>query len=616
MNIVLIVGHRGTGKSKYLKELKNEYSSLGLQIVCRDLDHEVEKGLGLSVNQIFATKGESFFREQEEATLHQLHQELNGTETPVFIALGAGYQRSLPEPSHVIWLQRPTDSSGRVFLDRPRILPELTPHEESKSLFKDRQYRFQQMSDETLIRPEGFERFETWDRLFFHLEDGPIRGGLTLLPHQFKQFSSWKNYIQRRLRWGIDFFEARDDLLTDQMLRLSIQEIDANKLLLSFRSHQKSILHQVDFSTCNWDWAFELGTCPFGQPTILSLHDGGRSVEDNLLRLEEAARGVSHIKLAVEVNSFGELESLHHWWLEDPLKRSFLPRSKDGRWAWYRCLFGRQMRLSFFREDQGSAADQPTFADWVRTRSIGNHFAAILGDPVSHSRTPAEQQEFFRSQRLEVLQIQLKENEDFNEELRVLEQFGLRAAAVTAPLKAKAFAAADLRTPEALLCLSANTLTLKSKHTWRAHNSDLLGLKRFLEDLALTDPIAVWGGGGVKAALQLCLKQATFFSARSGKIKGLSDSVKGSGQDLKGPAEFSPQTVIWCVGRTRADQGAQFPPIDWRPQLVIDLNYSEDSPGREYALLVKANYIDGLQFFKNQALGQRLFWKQEGWDQN
>ena len=50
-----------------------------------------------------------------------------------------------------------------------------------------------------------------------------------------------------------------------------------------------------------------------------------------------------------------------------------------------------------------------------------------------------------------------------------------------------------------------------------------------------------------------------------------------------------------------------FPPAPWKPQLVLDLNYTEDSPGREYALLVGADYISGKLMFEYQAKKQQKF---------
>ena len=38
---------------------------------------------------------------------------------------------------------------------------------------------------------------------------------------------------------------------------------------------------------------------------------------------------------------------------------------------------------------------------------------------------------------------------------------------------------------------------------------------------------------------------------------------------------------------------------------MIDINYTEDSPGLEYALQVQAEYINGKEFFKEQAQKQR-----------
>jgi hypothetical protein len=41
----------------------------------------------------------------------------------------------------------------------------------------------------------------------------------------------------------------------------------------------------------------------------------------------------------------------------------------------------------------------------------------------------------------------------------------------------------------------------------------------------------------------------------------------------------------------------------------VDLNYRDDSAGKEYALHVKAKYISGLDMFLVQAAGQRKFWE-------
>ena len=48
-------------------------------------------------------------------------------------------------------------------------------------------------------------------------------------------------------------------------------------------------------------------------------------------------------------------------------------------------------------------------------------------------------------------------------------------------------------------------------------------------------------------------------------------------------------------------------PEHWRPQLIIDLSYSEASLAKEYSAANGVAYIDGLTMFKAQAEAQRAF---------
>jgi hypothetical protein len=41
----------------------------------------------------------------------------------------------------------------------------------------------------------------------------------------------------------------------------------------------------------------------------------------------------------------------------------------------------------------------------------------------------------------------------------------------------------------------------------------------------------------------------------------------------------------------------------------VDLNYTDDSGGREYAQRVKAEYRSGVKMFRAQAQHQRDFWE-------
>jgi shikimate 5-dehydrogenase len=367
-------------------------------------------------------------------------------------------------------------------------------------------------------------------------------------------------------------------------LEFALAAIPAERVIYSFRKEKPRTLPY--WTDCPLELGDFIGNFK-GERVIRSLHERkpGQSVEDCARRIE----GTGVLKLSIEIRDFDELEAGHRWMMQDPTRRAFLPRSIEanpGRWAWYRAWTSTVAPISFFREDEGSSPDQPTFFDWMKRRekSQARGFAAVLGDPVVHSRTPIEHAAYFTD--APVFAIRLTEEECDRGALDVLVRIGLRYAAVTAPLKEKAARAAGTAT-------SINTLFFDGKG-WKGRNTDLIGFKK-LAELVPPGEVAVWGGGGTLEAIRESLPRARFFSARTGEER-----------DSAG-ADASPRAVIWAVGRSRK---TLMPPSSWRPEVILDLNYAEDSPGREYALLAGAKYVSGLAMFQAQAQGQREFWNE------
>jgi shikimate 5-dehydrogenase len=185
--------------------------------------------------------------------------------------------------------------------------------------------------------------------------------------------------------------------------------------------------------------------------------------------------------------------------------------------------------------------------------------------------------------------------------LEFLRLLGLRWAAVTSPLKGVAF--------ETSRCVDALSAEMNAVNTlkwnapgaeWLGANTDIAGLKIAVDEAKPLGPVAVWGGGGTLAVIQKVIPDAQVFSSRTGENR-LPDGVRAG--------EFNPQTVVWAVGRSRENEG-RFPPQSWRPRLVFDLNYADDSPGREYAFAQGCRYFSGLSMFKAQAAAQRSFWSE------
>jgi shikimate kinase len=69
MNNIYLVGFMGTGKSAVARELAQEHN-----LAWVDLDTLIEKRQGMSIADIFASRGESFFRGVESETLEDVAQ--------------------------------------------------------------------------------------------------------------------------------------------------------------------------------------------------------------------------------------------------------------------------------------------------------------------------------------------------------------------------------------------------------------------------------------------------------------------------------------------------------------------------------------------------------------
>ena len=587
--VICWVGHRGTGKTSLLARLKKKRPDWEFY----DLDRCIEQSTGTSIEALFKTRGEAHFRKLEIAELRRLVAQ-SSAKTKV-IALGAGFEGKIPAHAACVWIRRQTDVRGRIFLDRPRLDNQTSPLSEYLSRFPTREHRFESMADETLTLREG-EETRDQELLFFTEGYVQLGGVLTLLPENFRR--NIQAFLKPRLEWGTSLFEIRDDLLSPKEIRQALKALPADRVLFSFR---KALGRHYEHPPENmmWDWDLDLGPVPSKLAPIVSLHASKKNetLTSFLRRLETGAPRYAILKAAPIIRSFAELLEGHRWWQQDPEHRAFLPRSPEAgcvKWLWYRLLQKGKMPLTFWREAAGSAQDQPYLLQWADAPIKSSHFAAVLGDPVAHSRTPTEQRDFFFERGMPCLAIPVSEADWRAGAMDILTEMGLTHAAVTSPLKTLAYehvrAEGGTNIHAESLC-SVNTIVWDSfKRRWRGTSTDLQGFATALREIPTWKECAVWGGGGVLPIVKECLPRASYYSAREGKLKS-------------GPGAQNPDLVVWAAGRV-----TQMPPRDWKPRFVLDLNYFEDSPGRAYALSVGAKYVSGLSMFEAQAIEQRKFW--------
>jgi shikimate 5-dehydrogenase/shikimate kinase len=585
---IFLIGHRGTGKTSLLQRLQI-YGRGGFPVV--DLDREIEKKQGRSISEIFHAIGEREFRELEKKTL----DELCARSPNMFCALGAGFplHSYVFHPSdEIVWVRRASDSFGRIFLNRPRLNADLTPLEESQLRFSERDSLYAEHADWIYWLPEGltapceFERQIWGDRL----ED--CGGMLTLRKEHFRNPRVFKN---RLAKMGVDAFELRNDLLNSVELEMALAFLPRSKILVSLR---QSSMSEDWRSACDIasqiDWALELGEPKENiQASCVSLHEES-SLEAAASRLQKYEKEGLQVKWSPLVETFSEIEKGLQWQSEKSDVRSFLPRSRNGRWTWVRLLLKDRQRFNFFRDGEGSALDQPTLHEWIRALSRPSGFAAVLGEPVTHSYSPIEHLLYARHRQMSFVAVEVSESE-WDEAFPVLKNIGLRMAAVTAPLKKKAFESAETKSPVALELHSANTLTLEGTG-FRAHNTDEGGFHEMISGCSELGATVIWGGGGTLSALRRVLPEAQAVSVRTRKPRDPAQNLMER-----------PETVIWA-----ASPDADLPPITWRPRQILDLNYRDDSRAKEYAEKTGANYVSGLVMFRSQAALQREEWESHG----
>jgi 3-phosphoshikimate 1-carboxyvinyltransferase len=597
----VFIGNRGVGKTTLLQSFEPSF----------DLDQEIESQTHQKISELLRVEGEISFRKTEKTNFLKL---IRSAGAPFTLALGAGFQwdsetlgalDSRFPCSRKIFLRRPSDLTGRIFTDRPRLDPKLAPLDEFISRRAHRETQYALIADQTLEMPEGRVNGEFERELILGNPD--FSGASITLPSTvLKTLDVLNRFLSIRANWGLKYFEIREDFLESslnpvELMEFALRKVGPDRLIWSRRLATPSSalmeVHRVaQESGVLTDWATDLGDPSSAQlkgNLILSCHQRTPQFPDSVNQ--------HSLKWSPEVpqdHFFEFLEQGHGWWLKDRTNRVFLPRTESTelfpRLTWYRLWSARTLKpkLFYIREDAGSARDQPTLLQWLTETKVNrSDWGAVLGDPVTLSRSPETHGPGFYA-------ISLREFEwDFA--LGLLKRWGMSHAAVTSPLKKKAFELQALRSSLVQQLGAANTLVFSAEeNVWKSENTDVLGFSDWISGLGIPRnlPSVLWGGGGTVAMVHQSFSNLTEFSARTGLPRS-------------SPPKDTPSILVWAVGRNNF-RGV-FPPKDWRPKWILDLNYAEDSPAREYALLagLEKSYHSGLEFFNLQARAQREFWR-------
>lgn len=577
-----LVGHRGVGKSHFLKGLLQRFP----QCQGVSLDDAIAQKKAMSTTKYFEAVGEAEFRKTEFEVLQELVEKFK--QVPFIVDIGAGFLGPLPSNFQCLWLQRSVDLSKARFLDRPQLDKGrlIATHR-----FIEREKRYESWATISLELNESLEFLDSWGDWFSHTFLNPKKSSRLMSSWWMTVLDSKMLSVCERYKIFANLeFEFRDDLIASADWHECLHRYP--KALFSLRDKNLHKKHREALSSrFLWDWPLEWGRQK--EAPILSLHQRGSTLLETLRSLPQSHESI--VKLAIPIENFKELDEGDRWQQESPERRVFLPLSQEGRWSWYRQLRSSTQPIKFLRWGKGSGADQPTVLQAMELQSAFKSWGAVLGQPVRHSISPTYHGPYFKKRRSPFFAVDCGVSE-WDSAKAVLPQWGLKAAAVTSPLKELAGECAGMK--------SANTLFYGSTG-WVGTETDSWGFLTYSSILE-GRRVAVWGGGGVYFGLQTAWQRA------GQKPENLAHYSSRTG-DLKSPGlAFEPDVIVWAVGAQNFAKSGIFPPQQWRPECVIDLNYTSDSPGLECAKNYGVPYYSGQALFRAQANRQQEFWNECG----
>ncbi len=630
--VTVLVGHRGVGKTELVKRLTKYFESS--QTLFFDLDYEISSAQNRSLLSLFNEVGEEEFRLMEISQFRTLIESFKNHQ--IVISLGAGFPvGELLGNFQIIWIRRSTDADGRIFLDRPRLSEYMSRLDEYHQRFLIREKVYSEYSHSSVLIPEGVSVLTESDHRYFAVEKALFgrllnihveasdqenlnaeKAIITVLSDFMRTSKRWSLFLKRFKGIPNISFELRDDLLSHDEIKKAVVDLEGASWIYSFRKDKKEaeeyLLSKEGFSLLIGanliDWPLEFGAVDrvvrkFNERKIIfSLHEI-ENIEEALHRVQFVEKSMGQIKLSPKIEKIADLIKLLNWQKMNSVQRSILPRSENGKWQWFRGRMKGFQKLNFICETQNVVLDQPDQLQWQMIKPHLKHFGAVIGHPVRHSYSPMEQYQFFVGRGLNFFKIDLDPEEyDIEMSFRDLKTIGLIAAAITAPFKREAANISTNRTDLVETTNSANTLGFSISSGIHSTNTDVAGLRALTSHIEVGETVCVWGGGGVIESISLVIPSAHFFSSRTGAPKSSTDEL---------PNDYSPDVVIWAAPSSLSSSEIVHPPEEWDPRLILDLNYSENSFGREYALEKKALYISGVEMFKVQAQGQRTFWDEQ-----
>ncbi len=262
----------------------------------------------------------------------------------------------------------------------------------------------------------------------------------------------------------------------------------------------------------------------------------------------------------------------------------------------------------------------------------------LIGHPISHSLSPA----LFRAGYGGKYPYDIIEGDDFDKSYRIFKE-KYDGINVTAPFKEKACAAADLFSEECMLTGAANIL-VKTAEGIKAHNSDYLGVKAWLEDEAIplfrnagNSPavlVAGCGGAGKAAAYAAAMSglPVVLMNRNMAKAEAIVSAAETNGTGTSGicPSSFTAApieefrhwfrqcgiiiyTIPTGIEALKELETEDFAGPDKSPKIIMEANYRNPSFSPDFVRYITntcpaVSFTEGRIWLLYQALtGYEIF---------
>lgn len=251
---------------------------------------------------------------------------------------------------------------------------------------------------------------------------------------------------------------------------------------------------------------------------------------------------------------------------------------------------------------------------------------AVMGNPISHSKSPQIHQQFAKHTSQELTYEKIKvEPEDFITDVINFQKNNGKGLNITVPFKEDAFKLATELTERARRAGAVNTLTLKTSESFTGDNTDGVGLVRDLTinhqtELKNKDILILGAGGAVRGILEPFIQQKPARLVIANRTLERAQNLAKDFSDIFNIEVFEfnqlkGQTFDIIINGTSASLSGELPPL---PDNLLnadcttyDMMYGkDDTPFMKWSKLNNASKtIDGLGMLVEQAAESFFCWR-------